>query len=364
MTNLIMEIEKKKNARLSDYLYILFKWKKFIIVNMLIILLGASIYAFMLPLEYKAKAVVMIPPDNSMGLGGLTSLLSGKSSNPLGSKLFGVSSTSEDLLLGILNSRTALTEVINKFDLKKYYETQNMDKAIKAFVSDISFGPNENSMIEISVVNKSAEKSAEIANYFVQLLDSLNLKFSVEQARNNRLFIEKRYQKNLADLKAAEDSMYRFQKKYGIFAVPQQLEVAVKAAGELEAQLVEKEMTAYFAKQQYGETSPQYQGINVQVNMLKSKVNELKNANKLSSVSNVLFPFKEAPDMTIQYLRNMREVEIQSKILEVVLPFYEQARFEEQKSIPPVQVLDKATPPELKYAPKRSFIIMTIGFVA
>lgn len=360
-----LEIEKPKTAKLSDYLYILYKWKKFIIINMLVIIIGATILAFSLPLEYKSTAVVMIPPDNSMGLGGLTSLLSGKGGgSSLGAKLFGVSGTSEDMLIGILNSRTAMTDVIQKFNLSKYYETDNLDKTIKALKADVSFGPNENGMIEISVINKDPKTGADIANYFVDLLDTLNLKFSVEQAKNNRIFIEKRYQKNLSDLKTAEDSMYNFQKKYGVFAVPEQLEVAVKAAGELEAQMTEKEMAAYFTKQQFGEDSPQYQSALVQVNMLKSKVNELKNANKLSSVSNVLFPFKTAPEMTMQYMRNFREVEIQSKILEVVLPFYEQAKFEEQKSIPPVQVLDRAVPAQLKYSPKRSFIILTITLIA
>ncbi|MCU7496362.1 MAG: hypothetical protein HF314_08635 [Ignavibacteria bacterium] len=359
-----LEIEKPRTGKFSDYLYILYKWKKFLIINMLIIIVGATILAFMLPLEYKSTAVVMIPPDNSMGLGGLSSLLSGKGGSGLGAKIFGVSNTSEDMLIGILNSRTAMTNVIQKFNLPKYYETQNLDQVMRAFKADVSFGPNENGMIEISVVNKYPRMSAEIANYFVDLLDTLNLKFSVEQAKNNRIFIEKRYQKNLSDLKAAEDSMYRFQKKFGVFAVPEQLEVAVKAAGELEAQMTEKEMAAYFTKQQFGENSPQYQSALVQANVLRSKVNELKNANKLSSVSNVLFPFKTAPEMTMQYMRNFREVEIQSKILEVVLPFYEQAKFEEQKSIPPVQVLDKAVPPQLKFSPKRSFVILTITLIA
>ena len=86
----------------------------------------------------------MIPPNDQMGLGGLTSLLGGKSSiASAGSRLFGMSNTSEDILLGILNSRTALINVIKKYNLMEYYEIddKNMDKAIKAFRSDISSQP-------------------------------------------------------------------------------------------------------------------------------------------------------------------------------------------------------------------------------
>ncbi|MCX6149587.1 MAG: Wzz/FepE/Etk N-terminal domain-containing protein [Ignavibacteriales bacterium] len=359
------EFDNKKSAKISDYLYILFKWKKFLIINMFIVIIAATIYAFLIQQEYKATAVVMIPQESSMGLGGLTGLLSNKSTANIGSKLLGVSRTDEDVLLGILNSRTSLTNAIKKFNLMKYYEIddKNMDKALKAFSGNLSFGPNEYSMIEISVTNKSPELSAAIANYFTDILDSINIFINIEQAKNNRKFVEQRYFKNLIDIRNAEDSMYRFQKKYGIFAVPEQLEVAVKAAGEIEAQLTSKEMEQYFMKQLYGEKSPQSLGMQTQIDMLKTKVLELKNGDKLSSVSNVLFPFKGIPNITMQYLRHFREVEIQSKILEVILPLYEQAKVEEQKSVPTIIRLDKAVPPQLKDSPKKGFIIISISFL-
>jgi uncharacterized protein involved in exopolysaccharide biosynthesis len=64
------------------------------------------------------------------------------------------------------------------------------------------------------------------------------------------------------------------------------------------------------------------------------------------------------PDIAIDYLRAFREVTIQESILEIVLPMYEQAKVEEQKSIPTVISIDQAVPPQLKYSPKRSIIIL------
>ncbi len=360
-----MSENNEKKVHFSDYLYILYKWKA-IIITILIIFTGLAVgLAFLLPVTYRAVAVVSIPPESNLGLSGLTGLLGGKSSQSLGAKLFGTASSSEDMLLGLLNSRSALTNVINKYNLIDYYEIEdnNMDKTIKAFKNDILFEPNEFMFIEISVVNKDAEKAAEMANYFVSLVDSLNIYVNVEAARNNRVFVEQRYNKNLTDLKEAEDSLYRFQKKYGIFAVPEQLEVSVKAAASLEAQLMEKEIESYLLKQQYGVNSPQYMGMQTQMNLLKDKVNELKNNSSLSSSSNVLFPFKNVPDMMIKYLRFYRQLEIQSKILEVILPMYEQAKVEEQKSIPSLLFIDKAVPPQVKYEPKRVFIVAAISMV-
>jgi tyrosine-protein kinase Etk/Wzc len=355
------EQQYSETHTLSDYVYILFKWKKLLIINLLIVLIISTTIAVLLPKEYKATSTIMIPPTDQMGLGGLSSLLGNKSSiASLGAKSLGVSTTSDDDLLGIINSKSALKIVIRKFDLMKYYEisNNNMDKAIKLFESDISFYPNEFGMLDFSVINQSPAKSAEIANYMVSLVDSLNIKYNSEKARNNRIFIEDRYSKNVKDMKDAEDSLYKFQKKYGIVAVPEQLEVSVKAAAEIESELNKKEIEIFLIKQQYGENSPQYQGSLAEVNLLKKKVNELKNSPNLSSTSNVFFSFKEMPDIAIKYLRYYREVKIQEEVLEIIMPMYEQAKVEEQKSIPTIMVIDKAVPPELKYGPKLSVIIL------
>jgi uncharacterized protein involved in exopolysaccharide biosynthesis len=42
---------------------------------------------------------------------------------------------------------------------------------------------------------------------------------------------------------------------------------------------------------------------------------------------------------------------------------YEQAKVEEQKSMPTIMLMDKATVPELKHSPKRSVIILGVLFL-
>lgn len=357
---------KQKETKFSDYIYILYKWKKFIVINLLIVGILTTIIAFLFPNQYKATATVMIPPNDQMGLGGLTSLIGGKSSiASAGSRLFGMTNTSEDLLLGIINSRTALRDVINKFSLMEYYDIddKNMDKAIKAFQSDIIAEPNEFGMIEFSIINKNANVSAEIANYLVTLVDSMNIELNIQRAKNNRLYIEKRYFQNVSDLKKAEDSLYSFQKKYGIVAVPEQLEVTVKAAAEIESELTKKELQSFFILDRYGENSPQSMQIQEEIKLLKQKVQQLKNSSSLSSSSNILFAFKDMPNIAIQYMRSYREVQIQQSILEIVMPMYEQAKVEEQKSMPTIMLMDKAVAPELKYSPRRSIIILGFLFL-
>lgn len=356
-----MNTQKKS---LSSYFYIIYKWKKFFIINLFLLGIIGLVISFLIPEKFKATSLVMIAPQNPFSMSGISNMM-GDNGSSLGARLLGLQGPGEDLIYGILNSRTELTQAINKYKLMKYYgiDDRNMDKALKAFRGDVNFEPTDNGLIEVSVINKSPKFAANIANFLVELADSINVELNIKQAKNNRVFIEDRYFKNIHDLKAAEDSLYKFQKKYNIVAVPEQLEVTVKAAAELEATLTEKKLLGEIAKSEYGESSPQYRMLQKQIDKISEKVEELKNSRKLSNESNIMFPFKEMPEISMGYLRNFREVEIQTKTLEFILPLYEQALVEEKNSTPTLTVLDRAIPPELKDSPKKTFIILGFLFV-
>jgi capsule polysaccharide export protein KpsE/RkpR len=359
-----MEDIPKKQVKISDYLNVLYKWKKLLFVNMFIIIALATVYSFLIPEQFKATATVTMAPESSFGFGSLTSMLS-EGPFSIGSELFGMRSTSEDLILGILNSRALLSHVIQKYKLNKYYGYEdNMDKVLKAFTGDLNFDMNEFGLIEISVINEDPKLCAEMSNYFVQLVDSINIELNIEQASNNRKFIEERYLTNIDDLKLTEDSLYKIQKKYGIFAVPEQLEISVMTAAEIESQLMQKEIAADIIKAQFGVGSPQYGYLEKEIKILRKKVSDIKSSSDLKASSNILFAFEKVPEMAMEYLRVYRDVEIQTKIMEIILPLYEQAKVEEQKSIPTLMVIDRAVPPELKHSPKKAFVILFITFLA
>ena len=86
--------------------------------------------------------------------------------------------------------------------------------------------------------------------------------------------------------------MYNFQKEFGIFAVPEQLEASVKVAAEMEALLAQQELALELIKQQSGTSSPLYINLANQIDVIRRKVNELKNSRELSYPSNVLFHFQ------------------------------------------------------------------------
>ncbi|MBK7981493.1 MAG: hypothetical protein IPK06_16105 [Ignavibacteriae bacterium] len=142
----------------------------------------------------------------------------------------------------------------------------------------------------------------------------------------------------------------------GVFDIPEQIKVAVQAAGELEKNLIQKEIYLNSISNQINKNSPQYKDIEYQILSIRQKLGDFKNKNEGS----YFLSFKKIPDLSFEYLRLFRELEIQSKIKEFLYPMYEQAKIDEQKSIPTLIVVDKAVPPQLKYGPKKALVIITI----
>ncbi len=353
------EVKGKKEVSFTDYLSILLKWKKFLIINLLIVAIGATIYSFMIPETYKSVTTLMIPGEKEMGLG---SLLGGNSALSFGAQLLGGGSASEDLILGILNSRTVLSKVADKFNLYDYYEIKdhNYDLLMKSFSGDIIFTPNEYGLIEIHVINKNPQKAADMANYFAHLADSLNIKLNIEQAKNNRAFVEKRFLKTKEDIQKAEEEYYKFQKEYSAYEIPEQVKASVQAAADLESELFKKEILLNSIKDRISSSSPTYKDLEHQIAAIKEKLKEFYSKKNDTSI---FVSFKNVPELQLKYVRLYREMEIQNKILEFIYPMYEQAKIDEKKNTPTLIVVDKAVPAQLKYAPKKAFIILGFFFI-
>ena len=78
----------------------------------------------------------------------------------------------------------------------------------------------------------------------------------------------------------------------------------------------------------------------------------------------VLINFELAPEIGIEYFRLFREIELQAKILEFLLPQYEQAKISESREKGDLYILDAASVPEKKFKPKRSFLVLGWMFIS
>lgn len=350
-----------------EFLTVIVKYRKFLATFIFIVTLGATIYALVAPKWYKAT-VSVFPAEKSDFLSTITGI-SGLARNLSASR--GLSAltggpTELDKYVAILKSATITDDVIKKFDLRKEYKMEDdyYEDVVKAWQKNLELNIEDEGNLTITVYSKDPKKAADVANYLVEKLNEVNTRLSVTNAKANREFIEKRYNQNIEDIANLENAMKQFQQKYGVIAIPEQIEATVKSMSEIYLEMYKKEVEYNVVKQNYGDDHPLTKFAKVNLDELRKKINQLNSGTDLSQKdSKLLIPFKQAPELANEYLKIYRNLEIQYKILEFIQPLYEQAKVEEVRNTPSVLVLDKAGPPEKKAKP-RLRVYFLLGLVS
>ena len=78
----------------------------------------------------------------------------------------------------------------------------------------------------------------------------------------------------------------------------------------------------------------------------------------ISETGNIFHSFSDIPELGTQLLRLKRELSIQNTLFTFLTQQYEEAKIQEARNTPTVQVLDIAVEPENKYKPFRVLIVL------
>jgi uncharacterized protein involved in exopolysaccharide biosynthesis len=342
-------------STIIEFLSIVAKYRKFISRFVLSVTVITTVVVFLSPKWYKSTASVFPAEKTELlsAFGGVSSLA--RSLSPARALSAFGTNPEADRYLAILKSGTVINAVIERFKLDSVYEITSYkgEKTAKELLSNTEFRLEDEGNITVTVYDKDPQRAADMANYFVELLNKTNSELQVQNARGNREFIEQRYNKNLADLAAAEESLRVFQKRYGIIAMPEQTEASIKAAAEIAAQLALKEVQLGVLRRTQSADNPAVVAGQIEIDELRNKLTQMGSTGAtVGRDMHIFVPFSKAPDLGMEYLRRYRDVEIQYKILQIIAPLYEQAKVEERRQTPSVIVLDKAAPAERKAKPK------------
>lgn len=124
------------------------------------------------------------------------------------------------------------------------------------------------------------------------------------------------------------------------------------------AQLVQVEIEYDVAKAIFAENDPQLQQKEILIQSLQQRLNTLAQMPD----DDVLLAISQIPLTAMKYLRLQRNLEIQNQIMKYLYPQYEQARMEENKNIPSIQILDPPVVPIHKSKPFRALIVLVSTF--
>jgi uncharacterized protein involved in exopolysaccharide biosynthesis len=371
----------ERSTTFIDTIFILLKYRKTIILHVFIIFFLSVCITLIVPLWYRAYTTIIVPIDEGISL-GFSSLLN---QLPLSGMNLGVMPEETSRVIAILDSRTIMESVVNEFDLIKQYRVKNMEKAVKVLRHHINAKVNDDGSITLrteagtrffstrSKRNEARECAKDMANYFVSELDRMNNELKVDWAKNTRIFIERRYQQNISDLNEAEVAFKNYQEKYGTIAMPEQTKATITAAAELKAQIIAKEIEIDVLQKSVGSSHTELLKAKSELIGLSEKYNEFtlgiektinNKSEKRENQKNVFLPMVEVPELGLQYARLFRDVYLQEKIMEILLPIYEQAKIKEVKDTSTIQVLDEAVLPIRKARPKRAIICILASFMA
>jgi len=348
-----------KGLDFLDLLVVLTKWKKMLLILIISTFLISylAIY-FLIDEEFDSKALI-IPSDDASTSGSISGIMKNLKDLPLG--LGGSSkSKSTDLYLTIIYSRSNLESVIEKFDLMNDYGLESIEKTVKLISKKIEAEVTDEDAFEITVRAKTREKSAEIVNYLLEILNQKVIELNIAKSKDNRIFLENRYAELKENLKIVEDSLQRFQQSTGLYEAKEQLKLIASAYTELETKISMKKIELEILENVYEKESPQADMLRREVNLMESEFNGLK---RNKNDESFLLALSSLPENMKNFLRLYRDIEIYTAILEFIVPMYEQAKLEEQKNIPVLQVIDFGVVPEKKAYPPRLLIALIITVI-
>lgn len=336
--------DKVREHRVLDLFLLLFNWRKIILgVTLVAMLLGLAL-AFIVKREYKSIARVL-PPKESNILSGLSGLSGLVRSLPGGLGRIGKVEDPYDYV-AILRSRTVMEEIINTFDLIRVYDISDnsMEKALKKLKNNSEIDWTEENTLEIRVWDVDANRAADIANYYVAMLNRRSYELQTREARNTRLFIEQRVLQNREELTKAEETLKQYQEKEKMIVPVDPSAAGMSSIAELYTLKVKKEIELGILSRTVGLDHPQYRQVQLELQTIIGKVSRF-------------------PEIGIESLRLYREIAIQQKILELLVPLYEQAKVNEHKDVPVAYILDPGVPGERPDRPKRIFVVGIATFL-
>lgn len=140
--------------------------------------LGAAIIAmvvsFFLPKTFTAEAVLLMPEaaSGSSALSSPLGLLSPRFTSQQG--------LSSQVIKTVLESKKCLEKVVRKFNLNKVYKSKNTENTIDLLSQRTKIGIfNLTGEIRIQVKDRSPQRAAEICNYYISMIDTMNIRLKL-----------------------------------------------------------------------------------------------------------------------------------------------------------------------------------------
>ncbi|MDD4052923.1 MAG: GNVR domain-containing protein, partial [candidate division Zixibacteria bacterium] len=327
--------------------------RRFIVGFILTATVVALVLAFVLPKWYRAKTSILPSQyDQSLGISGNFAQYALSSS---GFEL-PIMATPSDVYATMLKSEAIVRAVVDDNKLLPYLKEDSFQKAYEYMRDMTQIKITGEGVVELYFEDKNPQMAAQIANSYIKCLDQLNREVKAGKAKADKEFILHRLNATKASLDSARTQLLAFQTEYKAVDLDQQKGMALAAATQLKSRLTVTQVTLDIKKNVYSEDHPEVRRLQTEVNELQRQLNLIESGGGKTSYFSL--GLAEMPYLAGRYTELKANVDIQTRVYDLLTGMLEEARIKEQKDTPTISVLETAYPPELKYRPKRTLIVV------
>lgn len=324
---------------------------KLLVFGPLAVGLAALGITFAIPPTFTANARFL--PPQQQGSSAASMLQSLGALGGLAGAAAGIKSPA-DQYVAFLKSRAVQDPLIDQFKLVERYEAKLKEDARKELSKNARISSGKDGLISIEVDDEDPTIAADLANAHVVQLGTLLNRLAVTEAQQRRVFFEKQLQATKANLAEADAAL----RATGISAdvLKAQPQAAVGALAQLQAQIAAQEVKVASMRGYLTEAAPDFKQAMTELSALRAQLGKAETVTK-----------PDASAQTPGYVTRYRDFKYHEALFELFAKQYEIARVDEAREGAVIQVLDIATPPERKSAPRKGLIavIATLasGFV-
>lgn len=347
----------ENDLSLISILIALAKYKKILTFVPLAFALTAAGFSSVIPEIYRAETKLLPPQSAQSTTSALLSQLGGSAFAAAG--VAGIKNPA-DLYIAMLKSRSIADKIIQRFDLKKTYETDSTEKARRVLENSTFISSGKDGVITIGFESESKTLVAPLANAYVQELSKLTMTMAVTEASQRRIFFERQLKQAKDNLANVEVEFKKRLATSGVVSVDADSRVIVETTGRIRAQISAKEIALESMSSAVTTQNPNYIRIKKDLESLQNELARLENGSKQATL-----PIPKKND-GLENIRILRDVKYYQMLYEMLAKQYEVARLDEAKDAPLIQVLDSAVDPERKFKPKRLLMVLVsavFGFV-
>jgi capsule polysaccharide export protein KpsE/RkpR len=329
-------------------------------------------FVLLLPKEYESTARIM-PPEQGAGNGAalLAAVLgkggggsSGGGLAGLAGSLLGAKNNSA-LFVALLHSGTVGGHLVDRFNLQQVYHKRYKEDTGKRLAHLTTIKEDAKSgVISITVTDGTRERARDLAQGYLDELNSVVARVNTSSARREREFIEQRLKTVQSELQDAQVQLSEFSSKNTTIDIKEQTRATVDAGAKLEGQLIAGQSELDSLRQIYGNQNVRVRAAearNANIRRELQLANGQSGAPPTGDGVDATHPYpalRQIPQLGVQWLNLYRSVRVHETVFDLLSEEYEMARIEEVKSIPTVSVLDAPGLPERKSGPHRALIVM------